>query len=84
MNASYWQTLFGELAWIGTAEDVPLNKLYWNKLTPSTRQLGDAAGIAAIQKDSLDLTYLRHWANEIGVLSTLEEVLSGKIKLKET
>jgi hypothetical protein len=78
------KTLFGEPAWIATAEDVLLHKLYWNKITPSTRQLGDAAGIAAVQKDALDLSYLRLWANEIGVLPTLEEVLNGKIKLKET
>lgn len=78
------KTLFGEPAWIGTAEDVLLHKLFWNKITPSTRQLGDAAGIAAIQKGTLDLSYLRHWANEIGVLATLEDVLNGKIKLKET
>ena len=76
--------LFGEPAWIGTAEDVLLHKLYWNQLTPSTRQLGDAAGIAVVQKDVLDLAYLRHWAQELGVISVLEDVLNGKIKLKET
>jgi len=78
------KTLFGEPAWIATAEDVLLHKLYWNKLTHSDRQLGDAAGIAAIQKDALDLVYLRKWAKEIEVPATLEKVLSGKIKLKET
>jgi hypothetical protein len=70
--------LFGEPAWIGTAEDVLLHKLYWHQITPSTRQLGDAAGIAIIQKDNLDLNYLRQWAKELGVSATLEEVLSGK------
>jgi hypothetical protein len=78
------KTLFGEPAWIGTAEDVLLHKLYWNQITPSTRQLGDAAGIAIIQKNNLDLNYLRRWAEELGVVPTLEEVLSGKIKPKET
>jgi hypothetical protein len=78
------KTLFGENAWIGTAEDVLLHKLYWSQITPSNRQLGDAAGIALVQKDFLDLTYLRQWANELGVISTLEDILSGKIKPKET
>src|SRR5437016_5430197 len=36
--------LFGELAWITSAEDSILHKLVWNKITPSDRQLGDAAG----------------------------------------
>ena len=76
------KTLFGEPAWIGTSEDVLLHKLYWNQITFSTRQLGDA--VAIIQKDRLDLNYLRRWARELGVIPTLEDVLSGKIKPKET
>jgi hypothetical protein len=77
-------TLFGEPAWIGTAEDVLLHKLYWNQITPSDRQLGDAAGIVAVQKGALDENYLRHWAAELNVALELEEVLSGRIKPKQT
>jgi hypothetical protein len=77
-------TLFGEPAWIGTAEDVLLHKLYWNQITPSDRQLSDAAGIAAVQKGKLDEDYLRRWAAELNVAQKLEEVLSGKIKPKQT
>src|SRR6185295_8566404 len=33
--------LFGEPAWISTAEDIILHKLVWNRLSPSDRQLGD-------------------------------------------
>lgn len=76
--------LFGEPAWIGTAEDVLLHKLYWNQITPSDRQLGDAAGIVAVQQGALDTKYLRHWAKELKVTQTLDEVLSGKIKPKQT
>jgi len=76
--------LFGEPAWIGTAEDVLLHKLYWNQITPSDRQLGDAAGIVAVQQGALDADYLRHWATELGVTQKLDEVLSGKIKPKQT
>jgi hypothetical protein len=76
--------LFGEPAWIGTAEDVLLHKLHWNKITPSDRQLGDASGIVAVQQGALDTNYLRHWANDLGVTQELDEVLSGKIKPKQT
>jgi hypothetical protein len=76
--------LFGEPAWIGTAEDVLLHKLYWNQITPSERQLGDAAGIVAVQARALDEAYLRQWAIELNVTPTLEAVLSGKIKPKHT
>jgi hypothetical protein len=76
--------LFGETAWVGTAEDVLLHKLYWNQITPSERQLGDAAGIVAVQSGALDENYLRHWAAELNVASELEKVLRGEIKPKHT
>src|SRR5436305_10819543 len=41
--------LFGEPAWIATAEDVILHKLLWNSISPSDRQLGDAAVVIAVQ-----------------------------------
>jgi hypothetical protein len=74
----------GVLAWITTPEDVILHKLYWNKLTPSTRQLGDAAGVFAVQGELLDLAYLRKWAAALEVASELEGVLSGRIRPKST
>ncbi len=77
-------TVFGETAWIATAEDVILHKLYWNRLTPSERQVGDAAGVATVQKDHLDVEYLRRWANELRVSATLDDLLAGRIRPKAT
>lgn len=77
-------TLFGSRAWIGTAEDVILHKLYWNRLTPADRQLSDAAGVYAVQADTLDLAYLRHWAAQLGVERTLADLLAGRIRPKTT
>jgi hypothetical protein len=77
-------TLFSERAWISTAEDVILHKLIWNRITPSDRQLGDAAGVVAVQADALDKNYLRHWATELKLASELERLLSGEIKPKQT
>ncbi len=77
-------TLFGEPAWIATAEDVLLHKLLWNRISPSNRQLGDAAGVVAVQADALDRNYLREWAQELKVTGELERLLSGEIKPKQT
>jgi hypothetical protein len=77
-------TLFGEPAWIATAEDVVLHKLFCNRITPSDRQLGDAAGVVAVQADSLDKNYLRHWAQALNVAPELERLLSGEIRPKNT
>jgi hypothetical protein len=73
----------GREAFVGTAEDVLLHKLVWHQITPSERQLADAAGIAAVQAGSLDLDYLRQWARKQGTADLLEEVLQGK-HLKQT
>ncbi|MDQ6632383.1 MAG: hypothetical protein M3Y82_11630 [Verrucomicrobiota bacterium] len=77
-------TVFGETAWMATAEDVILHKLYWNQITPSERQLKDSAGVFAIQREMLDLNYLHHWAKEMDVSETLEQLLAGKIRPKTT
>ena len=77
-------TLFGEPAWISTAEDVILHKLFWNRMTPSDRQLGDAAGIVAVQGDALDKKYMKHWAQQLQVAAELERLLSGEIRPKNT
>lgn len=71
-------------AWLASPEDVILHKLYWDNITPSDRQLKDAAGVLAIQRDTLNTGYLIQWAREIGVSKTLEQLLTGKIRPKTT
>lgn len=78
------KTLFGEPAWIATAEDTLLHKLFWDLLTPSERQRTDAAGIMAVQRGNLDLDYMRRWATELRVGNTLDALLDGQIKPKQT
>lgn len=75
---------FGETLWLATAEDVILHKLYWNRITPSDRQLGDVAGVVQVQRGRLDESYLRRWAQELGVSRELEAALSGALKPKRT
>ena len=76
--------LFGESAWIATAEDCILHKLVWNRITPSDRQLGDAAGVVAVQAENLDTAYLNHWAERLSLSRELNQLLAGQIKPKNT
>lgn len=76
--------LFGIGTWIATAEDVILHKLYWNKLTPSNRQLQDAAGVYAVQAGALDQAYLAQWATTLQVQQELNDLASGRITPKST
>ncbi len=77
-------SLFGEPAWIATAEDTLLHKLLRHRITPSERQLGDAAGIVAVQGAELDRDHLEHWARQLGVEAVLRDLLEGKIRPKST
>jgi hypothetical protein len=76
--------LFSVPAWVASAEDVILHKLVWNQITPSDRQTSDAAGVVAVQGESLDLRYIRHWARELHVEQVAERLLRGEIRPKQT
>ena len=67
-----------------TAEDCILHKLTWNKITPSDRQLGDAAGIFAVQAPKLGITYMEKWGKALDIATELNQLLSGELKPKRT
>lgn len=69
--------------YLGSPEDVLLHKLVWHTITPSERQLADAAGIVTVQAGNLDLDYMRTWAAQQGTTQLLEDALAGKY-LKRT
>ena len=52
----------GDLSFvIAKPEDVLIAKLEWVKISPSERQMEDAAGIVVVQRDHLDLAYVEKW-----------------------
>ena len=77
-------SLLGTPAWLASAEDVLLHKLLWNKMTPSNRQLRDAAGVWAVQGLQLDIDYLLQWARELQVEDVFEQIRTGAILPKST
>jgi hypothetical protein len=66
-----------EEALVATAEDTILAKLEWYRMggEVSERQWRDILGILKIQAETLDLSYLRKWANNLGVADLLERAL---------
>jgi hypothetical protein len=82
LRRPFQATLFGEPAWISTAEDVILHKL--RRISPSDRQLGDAAGVVAVQVAALDKGYLSRWAGELHLSDDLKRLLTEEIRPKET
>ena len=68
----------GLYAVISSAEDVLLHKIYWNKLTPSERQLRDAMGIVAVQGDRLERSYIQIWAEKLGIREEINTLFKDK------
>lgn len=63
---------------IASAEDAILTKLEWFDMggRSSARQWNDILGIIGRQGASLDLAYLRHWADALRVRDLLERALT--------
>lgn len=65
-------------AYVSSPEDTILAKLQWHRRggEVSERQLTDALGVLKVQRERLDLAYLREWAERLGVLDLLEGLLA--------
>lgn len=63
--------------WIATAEDTILAKLHWYRLGEEISELQwrDVKGILGTQGSRLDLSYMRSWAERVGVLDLLERAM---------
>lgn len=61
-----------------SAEDTVLAKLDWFRRGGgvSERQWTDVQGVLRVQRDALDLPYMRKWAIELGVADLLERALA--------
>jgi len=62
---------------VSQPEDVILSKLRWFRQggEVSEQQWNDVLGVIAVQRDKLDATYLRKWADHLGITSLLERAL---------
>lgn len=64
--------------WFSSAEDTILQKILWYHFSQkqSEQQWRDILGILKLQKDRLDVIYLRDWAHFLGISSDLETALA--------
>ncbi len=62
---------------LSSAEDVVLYKLHWFRLggEVSDRQWSDVLGVLKVQGSSLDLQYMRKWADDLQVADLLRQAL---------
>jgi hypothetical protein len=66
-----------QLVPVTSPEDIVLQKLLWFRKSEGAldRQLRDIAGVLKLQREKLDLGYLRSWARELDLSALLEEQL---------
>lgn len=69
------QEIFGQNVYIVSPEDLILLKLEWYRKSQISKHFLDAQGIYKLQKDILDLHYLKKWATKLSVLTLLESLL---------
>jgi hypothetical protein len=57
--------------WVCTPEDLILAKLLWGRHSQSEKQWRDVLGVMKVQGETLDFSYLLHWAEQLGLLEKL-------------
>lgn len=75
LNRRVREEIQGVTMWVATAEDIVLSKLRWAALSQSEMQWNDVLGVVRMTEE-LDLRYLRHWAQALGIAKELERLLT--------
>ncbi|NES24127.1 MAG: hypothetical protein F6K41_35755 [Symploca sp. SIO3E6] len=63
----------GTLLYFASPEDLILNKLRWRQYSGSDKQWRDTLGILKVQGEKLDKGYLIKWAEQLGLVDSLNE-----------
>ena len=63
--------------YLSSPEDIVIKKLQWFRMggEVSERQWGDVVGVLKVQKNSLDIEYLRHWSSRLGLGDLLDKAI---------
>lgn len=69
------QKIFGNDVFLASPEDLILMKLDWYKQSKISKHYLDAQGIYRLQKDILNIKYLKKWAIKLNVENILENLI---------
>lgn len=69
--------LEGTLANLAAPEDVIIMKMSYYREGESGKHLRDIAGILKISGDSVDISYIEHWASQLGLAKIWKTILTG-------
>jgi len=68
--------LEGCSTYLPTAEDVIIQKLRWSRGGKRAKDISDAAEVIHVQRQGLDLPYIRLWTTRHGTVGLFEELLN--------
>lgn len=66
--------IFDRMMFITTAEDLITMKLKWYRDSSSEKHYLDALGVYQIQKDHLDLSYMKEWLSHFSITDLFERL----------
>jgi hypothetical protein len=67
--------MLGVTTAVASVEDTILAKLEWAKAGDSDRQRRDVTAMINVQRSTLDIDYLRHWAEALDVTAELDAAI---------
>ncbi|MDB5296772.1 MAG: hypothetical protein JWO31_2755 [Phycisphaerales bacterium] len=73
--------MFGVPAFLPTPEDVIVMKLRWYVTARRRKDRDDVVNLIAVQREKLDLPYVRQWCERHGSLAAFEELLAAAPRL---
>jgi len=73
------ENIFNRAIYLITPEDLLISKLDWYKMTDVDKHYIDCIGIYKIQKEKLDINYIKTWTARKSTLSIFEEVSSANL-----
>ena len=65
----------GRLAWLPTAEDVVVQKVFWGQKARRSKDIEDVQQVLSVQRDKLDLEYIGLWCDKQGTRAFFEKLL---------
>src|SRR5207248_11141377 len=68
-------TIAGRLMYVPTPEDVIVTKLRWSRGGGRAKDIGDIENVLAVQRDKLDLPYIRTWCDQHNTRELFEKLL---------
>jgi len=68
--------LSGGAVYFASPEDVVLNKLRWRRQSQSEKQWRDVLGVLKVQGETLDFSYLFHWAEQLDLIPDLTQAMT--------